>query len=85
MKPQCAEVLKYMQRNIRGITQRDALGIGVYRLASRISDLRREGYRIRTQMEPVRKADGSKTNIARYVLEVDYGTNGEIENAKVDS
>lgn len=64
---QTQEILKYMQT--RGsITQRDALELGVYRLASRICDLRRQGVAIISSRLPVLKADGTITYVARYSL-----------------
>lgn len=48
------------------ITQRDALGLGIYRLASRVNELRRAGTAINTEMVEVTNADGSKSRIAVY-------------------
>lgn len=67
MKPQCKEVLKYIQWH-GSITQADAIKFGCFRLASRISDLRQEGVPIASNREEVIKADGSKTHIARYYI-----------------
>lgn len=64
---QTQKVLKYMEA-FGAITQRDALEFGCYRLASRISDLRRQGVPIISSRLPVKKADGSITYIARYAL-----------------
>lgn len=59
-------VLMLMQE--RGsITQRDAFDEGIYRLASRICDLRREGHNIKVDYETVSTRWG-RTQIARYSL-----------------
>lgn len=42
--------------------------LGVYRLASRISDLKKLGYPIATKLESVPNRRGKKSNIARYSL-----------------
>ena len=52
------------------ITQLQAyIDIGCWRLASRISDLKRQGYAIRREMITVKNRDGEKVPIARYSLE----------------
>lgn len=48
------------------ITQREALKLGIYRLASRINDMRRLGYWIDRELITVENADGTKSRIARY-------------------
>lgn len=60
-------VLNYM-RSFGGITARDALRFGCMRLASRISDLKKQGYAIDREMIEVTNVDGSKTRVARYSL-----------------
>lgn len=53
------------------ITQLEALrDLGVMRLASRISDLRRQGYSIISTRESVENRYGEKCRIKRYSLEV---------------
>ena len=64
---QCEQVLVYMVEH-GSITQRDALNLGIYRLASRISDLRKRGYPIRSRSKRVTKTNGKKTYIAEYTL-----------------
>lgn len=60
-------VLSYLQE-WGSITQLDAIrDLGVFRLASRINELR-DDYGIKTTMEPVRTRYGTTTNIARYTL-----------------
>lgn len=62
---QCEKVVKYMKEN-GTITQREALGLGIYRLASRISDLRTAGVKIKTEDVKVQNVDGTFSWIARY-------------------
>ena len=53
-----------------GITQLEALQVyGIGRLASRIWDLKQEGYIIDRKMLPVLKADGTKTEVAAYKID----------------
>jgi hypothetical protein len=62
-------VLDYMAET-GGITQLEALNeLGVMRLASRISDLRKRGYRITSEMLPVKNRYGEKCHIKRYKME----------------
>lgn len=64
---QTDRVLAYMQ-DFGSITQLDALrDLGVMRLASRISDLRKMGYPIHSETESVDTRYG-KTSIKRYSL-----------------
>ncbi len=49
------------------ITQRDAMCMGIYRLAARINDLRKEGYYISTELVTVVGRHGP-ARIARYHL-----------------
>lgn len=52
------------------INQYEALqDLGVMRLASRISDLRKKGYNITSEMEIVKNRYGEKCYIKRYKLE----------------
>ena len=50
------------------ITQRDAYKLGIYRLASRIADMKDLGYQIVTEYIRVENADGSFSRIARYKI-----------------
>lgn len=59
-------ILEYIDE-FGSITPLEAIrDLGVYRLASRISDLRKKGYPIETKMETVLNRRGKKSNIARY-------------------
>lgn len=52
------------------ITQLEALSdLGIMRLASRISDLKKRGYPIMSAVEPVMNRYGEKCHIKRYSLE----------------
>ena len=63
---QAQRVLEYM-RQFGSITQFDAFrDLGVMRLASRISDLRRDGYDIASDMEAVKNRYGETCYIKRY-------------------
>lgn len=61
-------VLDYI-REYGGITQLEALNeLGVMRLASRISDLRRRGYPINSKVEQVKNRYGETCRVKRYSL-----------------
>lgn len=61
-------VLDYMHKH-GSITQIEVLrDIGVMRLASRVSDLRRLGYDIASRTENVKNRYGEKCRIKRYSL-----------------
>lgn len=62
-------ILAYIDR-FGGITQLEALrDLGVMRLASRISDLRRLGYPIKSTVIPVKNRFEEKCYIKYYTLE----------------
>ena len=67
---QCERLIEYMQRHpINGVTQIDALNeLGILRLASRISELRSDGYVIEKEMISVKNKFGEKCFVARYRL-----------------
>lgn len=65
---QCEKILDYMQKH-GGITQLDAfLDIGCWRLASRISDLKKRGYAINREMIKVQNRYGESVPVAKYSL-----------------
>lgn len=67
---QVQRVLEYME-NHGGITQLEALSeCSVMRLASRISDLRKLGYPIESEMVTVRNKYEEKCRVKRYSLGV---------------
>ena len=66
---QCERILKYMRvfGSINPMQAWDVLG--VYRLASRISDLRKDGYNISRRMVNGKNKYGEKVSYAEYRLE----------------
>lgn len=61
-------ILDYINR-FGSITQQDALNdLGVMRLASRISDLKKRGYPIVSTIEPVKNRFGETCHIKRYSM-----------------
>ena len=66
-------ILDYI-REYGGISQLEALKeLGVMRLASRISDLRRRGYTINSTVEQVKNRYGETCRVKRYSLGEDNG------------
>lgn len=67
---QAQRVLDYIEQ-FGSITQLDALrDLGVMRLASRISDLKKQGYPIKSEIEAVQNRFGESCYIKRYSLAV---------------
>jgi hypothetical protein len=67
---QAERVLGYIE-TFGSITQLDALkDLGVMRLASRISDLKKQGYPIKSEVEAVQNRFGENCYIKRYSLAV---------------
>lgn len=65
---QAERVLSYIE-DFGSITQLEALNdLGVMRLASRISDLKKLGYPITSDVEAVKNRYGEKCYIKRYSL-----------------
>ena len=61
-------ILDYIERH-GSITQLEALAeCSVMRLASRVSDLRRQGYHIESKMVRVRNKYGETCHVKRYSL-----------------
>lgn len=68
---QSQRIIDYMYEH-GGITQYDALNeLGVMRLASRISELRRNGYEIASKMVKVKNRYGETCRVKRYMLKGD--------------
>lgn len=66
-------ILDYINQ-FGSITQLEALrDIGCMRLASRISDLKRLGYPITSEVEVVKNRYGENSHIKRYRMEKRYG------------
>ena len=69
-KTQTERVIDYIEE-WGSITQLEALrDLGVMRLASRISDLKKKGYPIKSEMETVHNRYGEPCYIKRYSLAV---------------
>ena len=65
---QAQRVLDYMERH-GSITQFEALNeLGVMRLASRVSDLKRQGILISSKIEPVKNRFDEVCRVKRYSL-----------------
>ena len=63
---QTERVLDYI-RTFGSITQLEAMNIlGVYRLASRISELKKQGYNITGETVAVKNRFGEKCHVKRY-------------------
>lgn len=66
---QCEKILHYIETE-GSITPLDALReFGCMRLASRITDLKRRGYSITTEMETAKNRAGEPVRYARYRME----------------
>lgn len=61
------KVYRYM-KEFGEITPQDAMRFGCFRLAARISDLRKRGVEINRRMREVNTADGGKARVAAYSL-----------------
>ena len=63
---QCQRIIRYLD-DYGSITSREAMNeYGIMRLASRISDLRRRGYAIKSEMVEWRNRYGEKTYYKKY-------------------
>lgn len=68
VETQCARVLKYLKEN-KSITAMEALNeLGIFRLASRICDLRQSGVEISDNWKEVENRFGEKCRIKEYFL-----------------
>ena len=68
---QAQRILDYMTAH-GNITQMEALkDLGVFRLASRISELRKNGHKIESQMVKVENRYGETCRVKRYFLKGD--------------
>lgn len=73
---QVQRIHKYMI-DFGSITQFEAMrDLGVMRLASRISEMRKDGFDIVCQMETTRNRYGEKCHIKRYSLKKEAGADG---------
>lgn len=68
---QCDRILQYM-RDFGSITQYQALAdLGVMRLASRITEIRANGTKIKKEMIKVKNRYDEPCSVAKYSLEVE--------------
>ena len=76
-KKQTDRILEYIQEN-QSISQLEALrDLGIMRLASRITDLKRQGYKIISTTETVNNRFGEKCHIKRYSIRGDTNVCGK--------
>ena len=66
-KTQCERIYDFMMDH-GSITARQAYHMGIMRLASRISDMRTAGIKIKSENVKVKNRDGSFTYVAKYSL-----------------
>ena len=62
---QCEKILNYIEEH-GSIDARQAYKLGIMRLASRISDLRVAGYKIKSDTKNVKNRDGSSSYVSVY-------------------
>lgn len=62
---QCEKILNYIKEH-GSIDARQAYKLGIMRLASRISDLRVAGYKIKSDTKKVKNRDGSSSYVSVY-------------------
>lgn len=63
---QCERIIDYLDE-FGAITQLEAIrDLGCFRLASRISDLKKQGHNIVSEMVAVKNRWGEKTYVAKY-------------------
>lgn len=73
---QVQRIHQYMN-DFGSITQYEALrDLGVMRLASRISEMRKDGLNIVCRMETTRNRYGEKCHVKRYSLKKEAGADG---------
>lgn len=66
---QCERILKHLTEH-KTITTAEAMTeLGIYRLASRINDLKRQGYIIRKETVKAKNRYGETVRFAQYSLE----------------
>lgn len=66
---QCDRVLRYME-DFGSITQLEALSdLGIMRLASRISEMRKRGVKITDEQTVIKNRYGEKCHIKKYSLQ----------------
>jgi hypothetical protein len=69
-RPTQCERLKQYFKDFGSITQLEALrDLGIFRLASRVSEMKKDGYAIKDKQECVLNRYGEKCHIKRYYIE----------------
>ncbi len=66
---QCERILQYLTDHETITTAQAMTELGVYRLASRINDLKRQGYAIRKETVRAKNKYGETVRFAQYSLE----------------
>ena len=67
-------ILEYIDE-FGSITPLEAMrDIGCYRLSARISDIKKKGYPVKTELVAVTNRRGKQSKVARYSLEVSDGS-----------
>ena len=90
MKPQCRQVLEHMLKHGFITHMRAEAAYGITRVASRIDDLRKDGYEIDVEMVTTVNRYGKPARFAQYSLtpnrpDVMDKVHAEIEDAMVAS
>lgn len=62
---QSEKILNFIKTH-GSITAKQAYHMGIMRLASRISDLKRDGHKIKSETVKVKNRDGSHSYVAKY-------------------
>lgn len=76
-KPTQVQRIRQYMNDFGSITQYEALrDLGVMRLASRISEMRKDGLNIVCRMETTRNRYGEKCHVKRYSLKKEAGADG---------
>ena len=88
MKPQCRQVLDHMMRFGSIAPMRAQAEYGIMRLASRIDDLRKDGYEIDAETVTTVNRYGKPVHFARYSLRASTpdpidAVHAEIEDAAI--
>lgn len=65
---QTEKILNYMREHGSITTLEAMLDLNCMRLASRITDLKKEGHHIRSEMTSHTRADGTKSHFKKYTL-----------------
>ena len=79
---QCERIIEYMNE-FGGITQLEALKeLGCFRLASRINDIKRKGYNVRTERITLKNRWKEPVRIARYSLVEEENADNRVQSCR---